>query len=137
MRRKNLWRDKDGNYLPSKCSQKFLDKIEFVFGCRIEREYKLEYGFGRNEVRYYDGRYKDYLIELDGSHFHRTKRQKRNDKLKNSVAEMCQFKLLRLPLDSSADVDRVFAENLTLLQEIFEEKGKVSANIIDKLQEVA
>ena len=135
MRRKNLWRDKDGNYLPSKCSTKFLDKLEMIFNCKIEREFPLRYGPNVNQVRYYDGRYKDYLFELDGKFFHRTNKQKSNDKFKERLAENNHFKLIRLPLNSTKDVDKVFAENSLILQEVFDEKPQFSGtlNIIDKI----
>ena len=133
--KKNLWKDAQGNYLPSKCSTKFLDKIEMIFGCRIEREFEIRYGNEANKVRFYDGRYKDYLIELDGKWFHRTNEQKRNDKLKDVIATRHGFKILRLPLNSNKDVDVVFAQNIDKLREIFNERSEIEGipNIIDKI----
>ena len=131
---KYKWKDDHGKYLPSKSSQQFLDKIEMMFSCKIDREYKLQYGGKPNQVRYYDGKFKNVLIELDGTYFHSTKKAQKNDTFKAHLAERFRYEVLRFELNSVSEIDRVLAENLDTLKTVFgtKEPGP-EINIIDKI----
>jgi very-short-patch-repair endonuclease len=91
---------------------KFLDILEVLYNVKIERQFKLNH-------RYYDGRYGEYLIEVDGEKWHSKPKDQLRDKLKDKIAAKNGFKLCRIVLNSSRDIPKVLLHNSELLKELF------------------
>ena len=102
---KTYWRK--NNCGISKSATKFLDIVEQELKITIQREFPIT-------NRLFDGRYKNFLIEVDGSYWHRTKRQLANDKIKEGLAKQAGFTLLRIPvrrLNEAVAKAKLFVEN--------------------------
>ena len=89
----------------------FFDKCEELFSVQLERQYNI-----RN--KFFDARYKNILIEIDGSYWHDNGRNK-NDLIKEKLASDNGFKLYRLKVDSVNDVDNKISSYFNILNEIF------------------
>ena len=98
--------------LHSKSEKFFLDTIEAVYDVKIERQFPLG-------SRYYDGRYGQHLIEVDGYRWHSQPDDKRRDALKDRIAKKYGFQIHRIRLNKSAEVPAVLEQYRPLLNEIF------------------
>lgn len=96
----------------SKSEKKFLDQVETIYGIEIERQFPLSY-------RFYDGRYKEHLFEIDGEKWHSSPVHKKRDSWKNKLAVKFGFNLHRIKLNSLKEVPIVLEENKELLEGIF------------------
>jgi very-short-patch-repair endonuclease len=94
-------------------SEKFLlDVLEAMYNIKIERQYPL----GR---RFYDGRWGDHLIEIDGSHWHDMPEMVKKDAAKDKLAAKFGFKIHRIRLDKKRDVPVILEQHKSLFDEIF------------------
>ena len=98
--------------LHSKSEKFFLDICESIYGIKIERQFLLG-------QRFYDGRFGEHLIEVDGARWHSRPKDKRNDELKNRIAEKYGFKIHRIKLNKTDEVPMALEEYKNLLDEIF------------------
>ena len=89
----------------SKSATSFLDKIEQYFNIHIEREFPIKY-------RYFDGRYKHFLIEVDGEYWHSDPNQKQIDTLKDTIARESGFTLIRCIVNNLKEVELSFNKYL-------------------------
>ena len=98
--------------LYSKSEKFFLDVIEEMYNVKIDRQYML-----RN--RFFDGRFGDHLLEIDGERWHSRPEDRKRDFLKDKLAERYGFKLHRIRLNNVRGVPMAIAQYKTLLEEIF------------------
>ena len=103
-----------GKDLSSESERLFLDQIETIYNIKIERQFCLHY-------RFFDGRYKNFLLEIDGKHWHTKRSAILRDKWKEMIAEKNGFKLYRIELNNRREIPIVLEKNKTLLEEIFNE----------------
>ena len=96
----------------SKASNAFFMELENKYNVVILREIELE-------NRLFDGRWKNNLIEVDGSYWHRTKFQKANDRFKNRIATRNGFILYRFVVDSVRDVPKLIIKYKRKLDKLF------------------
>lgn len=87
----------------SKSATAFLDKIEQKFNIKIEREFPIKY-------RYFDGKFKNYLIEVDGEYWHSDPDQKQIDEYKNQLAKGNGFKLIRCTVNNIKEIDSALSK---------------------------
>lgn len=88
-----------------KLSKNSISKTEILFGDYIENEYEIK--IERQFLlcgRVFDIKYKNILIESDGSHWHKSSDAKRIDKIKNRLAAENGYTLLRFKLDREKDI---------------------------------
>jgi len=97
----------------SKSCTLFLNKLESIYNVKIKREHRLD-------GRFFDGKYKNILIESDSDYFHSFPERIKADKLKNKIALNNEFNLYRFIVNSTQQVDKVINENKQLLNKIFE-----------------
>lgn len=93
--------------LQSKSATKFLDGLEKKWNVKIEREFELS-------GRFFDGRIKNLLIEVDSSWWHNNEKQIIIDQLKERIAKsngyvikrfrINNIKSVQVVLDSTGDV---------------------------------
>ena len=95
----------------SRIERLILHKLERYFKVKIQRQFKLE-------GKYFDGKFKNVLIELDGIYWHRTKKQLTNDTYKNHLAEKHGYKIYRFKVINK-DVNALIGSNIKTLNEIF------------------
>jgi hypothetical protein len=88
----------------SKSETIFLDKLAELLNKPIERQYSLR-------SKLFDGKIDNVLIEVDGEYWHRTKEQKNNDELKNTLAKEEGFELIRIPIRRIEQVEKVISSN--------------------------
>jgi very-short-patch-repair endonuclease len=86
----------------SKTETKFLDSLETLYDIHIERSFIIE-------NRVFDGRYKNILIECDGSYWHSFAKAKQNDNHKDTIAIVNGYTLFRVKLDKIKEIDTVIA----------------------------
>lgn len=103
--------------LHSKSEKLFLDIVEVVYGVKIERQYLLG-------SRFYDGRFGDHLLEIDGLRWHSRPKDRKNDELKNFIAKKFGFKIHRIRLNKTDEVPMVLEQYKGLLDEIFKNGAK-------------
>lgn len=96
----------------SKTENIVLKKLEKIFQKKIIRQFQLE-------NKYYDGKYKKYLIEVDGLQFHSKIDDLKNDIYKNKLAKKNGYKVIRLLIPSIKDINRIIQINYPILKEIF------------------
>jgi hypothetical protein len=101
------------NNFISKSSKLFFDEIEKKFKIKIIREFFLD-------GRYFDGKYGDYLIEIDSQYWHSFDDRKIIDQIKNKIAVQNNYKILRIQLNSTRDINKTLDKNLNVFKEIFE-----------------
>lgn len=110
--------------LHSKSEKFFLDICESVYGVKIERQYMLG-------ARFYDGRFGEHLIEVDGYHWHSRPEDRRRDELKDRIAKKFGFQLHRIRLNKTAEVPMALEQYKVILNEIFNgsnTKPKISSS---------
>ena len=90
----------------------FLDVVEQMYNVKIDRQYNLK-------NRYYDGRFGEHLLEIDGAHWHTKLKDRKRDYLKDKLAEQFGFKIHRIRLNKVRDVPMAIAQHKSLLDEIF------------------
>ena len=95
----------------SRIEKLILYKLEKYFKVKIQRQFKLE-------NKYFDGKFGNNLIELDGIYWHRTKKQLTNDTYKNHLAEKHGYKIYRFKVINK-DVNALIGSNIKTLNEIF------------------
>jgi very-short-patch-repair endonuclease len=103
----------------SQSEKNFLDQLELIYGVKIERQFALHY-------RFYDGRWKDVLLEIDGYKWHSKKKAILRDKYKDSIAKKFGFRIFRISLNNIREIPKVLEENKLLLEEIFNDEQKCS-----------
>jgi len=106
----------------SKSEKFFLDTVESMYGVTIERQFVLS-------SRYYDGRFGDHLLEIDGSRWHSKPSDKRRDVLKDKLAVKYGFQLHRIKLDRLRDVPMAIEQSKPLLDEIFNGNGSTKSKV--------
>lgn len=99
----------------SKSEKAFVEAIEEKYNVVVDKQFKLERGI-------FDIKYKNYLIEVDGSYWHSLEKAKIRDERKNKIAKENGYTLIRISLDEAKYVPKVIEENLDLLNNIFLEK---------------
>ena len=92
----------------SKSGTTFLDKIEQLFNIKIEREFELSH-------RYFDGRYKNYLIEVDSDYWHSAKKAQIIDAQKTQLAKKNGFKLFRVKVNNLKEVEPAIQKYISVL----------------------
>ena len=97
----------------SKSATAFLNKIEHLFNIQIEREFELSH-------RYFDGRYKNHLIEIDSDYWHSSKKAHAIDTLKTQLAKDAGFKLIRVKVNDIKKVTPVIQQYMPVLTTILE-----------------
>jgi very-short-patch-repair endonuclease len=102
--------------LHSKSEKLFLDTLEAVFSVKIERQFMLD-------SRFFDGRFGEHLIEVDGFYWHSKPAAVRKDALKDHIAQKYGFKLHRIRLNKSSEVPMALEQYKTLLKEIFDARN--------------
>ena len=90
----------------------FLDIMEAVYNIKIERQFSLN-------GKYYDGKLNNILIEIDGAKWHRSKKQKENDLLKEEIAKQNNYEIYRIKLNSIQEIPEAIHKNKELLNKIF------------------
>jgi len=95
----------------SKIERLIIIKLERYFKVKVEKQFKLQ-------GKYYDFKFGNNLVELDGVYYHRTPKQLYNDRLKDTIAERFGYKIHRIKMAIS-DSDAIITANLKLLNEIF------------------
>ena len=98
--------------LNSKSEKFFLDIIESVYSIKIERQFLLDH-------RFFDGRYGEHLIEVDGERWHSLPEHKSRDAYKEQIAKKYGFQLHRIRLNSIKNVPEALETYKPLLEEIF------------------
>jgi very-short-patch-repair endonuclease len=91
-----------------------LDICESVYGIKIERQYILG-------SRFYDGRYGNHLLEIDGVKWHSKPDAIVRDQLKEQIAKKFGFELHRIILNKIEEVPAVLVQYKALLDEIFKD----------------
>jgi very-short-patch-repair endonuclease len=97
-------------FRPSYTENIILKKLEKFLNIKIERQFFLN-------GRYFDGRYKNILLEVDGVFWHSKTKDLINDHEKDKIARMHGFKLIRLRISSLKDINNVIASNIRLIRE--------------------
>jgi len=100
--------------LISKSEALLFDKLEHLYNVIIERQHYLSY-------RTYDGKYKKFLIEIDGKKWHMSNKSKANDKFKMQIAQNFGYQLIRIKLNSCKEIDTVLNKNKDLFDRIFKQ----------------
>lgn len=112
------------NHLHSQSEKFFLDVVEAIYGVKIERQYLLG-------SRFYDGRFGDHLLEIDGYRWHSRPKDRKNDELKDFIAKKFGFQIHRIRLNKTAEVPKALEQYKELLEEIFKngssKKSEISA----------
>lgn len=97
----------------SMVSLTFLKYLEDYYGIQLEKEYKIEH-------KYYDGRYKNILIETDGTFWHASKKRKINDEFKTHLVKDKGFILIRIKdLNKKSQILEKFAEHKNQFDQAF------------------
>lgn len=96
----------------SKSASFFLDRIEEAYNIKLEREYEIEH-------RYFDGRYNNVLLEVDGEYWHSTPDAIGRDKHKNCLAKNAGFTLVRIPVNNIKEVEPALKKYAPALDIIF------------------
>lgn len=78
----------------------FLNILKFYFGGN-----NIKYGFRLNDKIYDALLFGKILIEYDGEYFHKTEKQKENDKIKNNIAIQNNYILIRCTSKSIKDIN--------------------------------
>ena len=104
-----------GSDLSSESERLFLDQLESIYNIKIERQFKLHY-------RYFDGRFENCLLEIDGKKWHSKKKDVLRDKWKEMIAIKNGFKLYRIELNNRREIPAALEKNKTVLEEIFSGK---------------
>lgn len=99
-----------GHSRVSKSGTLFLDTIEGLYEVKIEREFNIAQSF-------FDGRYGQVLIEVDGQHWH--EQHKVNDTFKTYLARTRGYKLYRFIVNNTDEVEGKILEYKNKLEEIF------------------
>jgi very-short-patch-repair endonuclease len=86
--------------------------IERKLGIKMQRQFRLK-------GKYYDGKYKNVLLEIDGVFWHRTPRQLANDLLKDQIAIENGYKIYRIKVFGSP-AELIVASHIKKLQETFQ-----------------
>lgn len=95
-------------YSPSKSANMFLLLVQETYGIEIEREYQLE-------GRFFDGKYKTVLFEIDGHYWHSTRKQRKIDNEKDAIARRNGFLLIRVTVNSVQEAKQRLDENKIIL----------------------
>jgi hypothetical protein len=106
-----VYRHKVYNFHISKSCRKFLNRLENILEIKIEREFMLDY-------RFFDGKYKNILFEIDGPFYHSLPRQKKIDILKNNIALKNNFKLYRFEVGNVSEINKVIIKNTESINQI-------------------
>ena len=111
-----------GWFKPSKSATLFLDMVEKIFGITMIREYRLVSNLlGKDyKPRFFDGCYKDYLIEIDNSYWHKSSQE--NDAYKDLLAKQNGFHLIRCNVENVKDVPYKLNYYMDMLQQAFGQK---------------
>jgi len=96
----------------SESEKLFLDQLEIIYNIKIERQFCLHY-------RFFDGRYNNCLLEIDGRKWHSKKKDVLRDKWKEMIAIRNGFKLYRIELNNKKEIPIALEKNKLLLEEIF------------------
>lgn len=96
----------------SKSETKFLDEMENLCNIKMERQFILG-------GKLYDGRYKDILIELDGSYWHSLPGRKENDFNKDIIAGENGYNLIRIIMDSEKEAVNYIENKSQVLINLF------------------
>ena len=97
--------------ISSLSSKLFLDKLENYLNTPIEREFFIS-------NRFFDGRIKNVLIEIDSKYWHSTSKQKEIDNQKEQIAKQHGFLLFRFNVNSTRDVDKKFSSYKNTISEL-------------------
>jgi hypothetical protein len=101
-----------GSDLSSESEKLFLDQLESIYNIKIERQFRLHY-------RFFDGRYKNCLLEIDGKKWHSKQKDILRDKWKDMIAIRNGFKLYRIELNNRREIPIALEKNKQILEEIF------------------
>lgn len=99
-------------YCSSKSELAFLKKCEDLFSINLERQFELG-------NRFFDARYKNILIEVDGKYWHKYDKVNLNDELKEQIAQQNGFKLYRFEINGIKEIDNKISLYHDTLNEIF------------------
>ena len=108
--------------LHSKSEKFFLDICESVYGVKIERQFLLG-------SRFYDGRFGNHLLEIDGSRWHSRPADRERDLLKERIAKKFGFELHRIRLNKTDEVPMALEQYKELLDEIFKNGSDTKSTI--------
>jgi len=95
----------------SKSGTLFLNQLENSLNLKIEREFNLQ-------NKFYDGKINNILVEVDGTYFHRTSKQKKNDEYKDQLAKDHGYILYRFTVDSEKEVPKALIKYASQIEEL-------------------
>jgi very-short-patch-repair endonuclease len=95
----------------SKTENIVLKKIENLFKIKIQRQFELD-------GKFYDGKYKKYLLEIDGVAWHSKPEQILNDELKNIIAKKNNYKLIRIRIPTIKSINVCLLSKHKILSEM-------------------
>ena len=96
----------------SKSEIKFLDKIEKIYNKSIERTFPLK-------NKYYDGRYGNVLLEINGEYWHSKSKVIKNDKYKKNLAINNGYEIYTFIVNNIKEVDNKLKKYKKELDKIF------------------
>jgi len=98
--------------MTSKSEKFILDSLESTYGIKIERQFKIG-------TKYFDARHGLNILEIDGTRWHSSKKDLKNDNFKDNIATRNGFTIYRIKLDRVKDVPKILEENKELFKKIF------------------
>ena len=107
----------------SKSEKLLLDTIENIYAIKIHRAvpyYTHKFGC------VYDGKYKNWIIEVDSDYWHSSDRERRNDELKTHYALENGYNILRIKVNRVEEVNDIILGNFSELDKIFGDYGATS-----------
>lgn len=97
-----------------------VSKVEKLLIKRIQSEYKIRLKHPYVYMGFvYDAKYKNLLIESDGSYWHKSNFSRRNDELKDFTALDSGMSIIRFSIDVPKDIDILFEQSRPILDKIF------------------
>lgn len=106
----------------SKSAKAFMRRIEEVFNIRLVTEFRI----GR---KYYDAKWRNLLIEIDGKYWHAHPEVILRDRLKEEIAKENGYRLVRIKVNTIEEVPSKFLRYYPVLKEAIQhERTKIPEN---------
>jgi very-short-patch-repair endonuclease len=105
-----VMRNKLSFNISSKSSSEFLDKLEQLFGVKIQREFQIN-------SKFYDGKWKRHIFEVDGAYWH--KNGNGRDKYKTRLARRHGFRVHRFVVNRVGEIQEKLDKYKNKLDVIF------------------